>query len=121
MKSKGEHEYIEKFRQQPNEKRMQAILDLFEYTTKLLEHSFEAEPSFKTCFREIFEYVLNVHQDDTAELFARSLDRLLKKTAAGGSKHTDAQIENIFQRTFFLFKFLNAKDVFDAFYSRMLG
>ena len=52
---------------------------------------------------------------------AKYLDLHLRKSFKTKIVHSDQEMENIIQDTLTIFKFINAKDVFQAFYLRGLS
>lgn len=68
--------------------------------------------------RDAFESFINLRQNKPAELIAKHVDSLLR---SGNKGQTEEELERSMDRALMLFKFINGKDVFEAFYKKDLA
>jgi len=83
----------------------------------LMERAFEKNPQYTFTLKDAWEYFLNAKQNRPAELLAKFVD--LKLKAQKGS--TDTEVEVLLDKVMVLFRYLQAKDVFEAFYKKDLA
>ena len=77
---------------------------------------------FLKCVRSAFEKFLNIDPNIIAEYLAKFLDFYLKKnTGSANANMNDDKLEKLTSDTIILFKYVNAKDVFEEFYLRGLA
>jgi len=82
--------------------------------------SLQWQDRFINTLKEAFEIFINRRHNKPAELIARFLDGVLKS----GSKKVapaDGDVEQLIDRVLVLFRFVQGKDVFEAFYKRDLA
>lgn len=77
---------------------------------------------FLKCVKSAFERFLNIDPNIIAEYLAKFLDFYLKKNTGSSSVTVnDEKLEKLVTDTINIFKFVNAKDVFEEFYLRGLA
>lgn len=77
---------------------------------------------FLKCVKGAFERFLNIDPNIISEYLAKFLDFYLKKnTGSSNATMNDEKLEKLVTETVALFKFVNAKDVFEEFYLRGLA
>jgi len=77
---------------------------------------------FMKCVRTAFEKFLNIDPNIIAEYLAKFLDFYLKKnTGSSNMTMNDEKLDKLVTDTIEIFKFVNAKDVFEEFYLRGLA
>lgn len=94
---------------------------LLELKTKLdtiLRDSFHSTDIFAHAMKEAFEHFINTRENRPAELIAKFVDAKLK---AGNKAATEEELEALMDRVMVLFRFINGKDVFEAFYKKDLA
>eukprot|EP00892_Ulva_mutabilis_P006063 jgi/Ulvmu1/3829/UM018_0041.1 len=83
---------------------------------EMLDGPFRQDASFADAVREAFEKFMNMRENKPGELLAKYLDGKLRTgTRKGG---TEAGFEAELDQALFLFRYLQAKDVFEAFYKK---
>ncbi|XP_053680419.1 cullin-2 [Anopheles nili] len=97
------------------------MLDVHRKYEELIHSTFKSDPLFlgaldKACARIINEKHSNNQVCRSAELVAKYCDSLLKK-----SKTTEGEIDQKLTRSIIIFKYIEDKDVYQKFYSRMLA
>ncbi|XP_052902134.1 cullin-2 [Anopheles moucheti] len=97
------------------------MLDVHRKYEELIHTTFKSDPLFlgaldKACARIINEKHSNNQVCRSAELVAKYCDSLLKK-----SKTTEGEIDQKLTRSIIIFKYIEDKDVYQKFYSRMLA
>ena len=93
------------------------LLVFQEKTGAILKQSFFNNDEFRICLKLSFEHVVNIKQGRMAELIARYVDRKLR----GEKGVTDFEVENDLERVILIFQHLQGKDVFEAFYKKLLA
>jgi len=68
--------------------------------------------------KEAFEAFINTRANRPAELIAKYIDNKLR---AGNKEATEDELERILDKIMVLFRFINGKDVFEAFYKKDLA
>jgi len=86
-----------------------------EFKKKCLDDS-----EFKIAQKKAFEEFLNIDANKMAEYIAKYLDLHLRKSFKTKIVHSDEEMETIIQDTMAIFKYIHAKDVFQAFYLKGL-
>uniref|UniRef100_A0A3B6MZ05 Cullin family profile domain-containing protein n=1 Tax=Triticum aestivum TaxID=4565 RepID=A0A3B6MZ05_WHEAT len=85
---------------------------------KILEESFAKNEAFSNTIKESFEHLINLRQNRPAELIAKFLDEKLR---AGNKGTSEEELEGILDKVLVLFRFIQGKDVFEAFYKKDLA
>ncbi|RUS21786.1 hypothetical protein BC937DRAFT_91460 [Endogone sp. FLAS-F59071] len=97
------------------------VQDLLEFKAKMdeiLANSFRRNEQFTNTLKESFESFVNSRQNKPAELIAKYLDSKLR---SGNKTATDEELETILDKVLILFRYIQGKDVFEAFYKRDLA
>ena len=88
---------------------------------KIIEVSFKNNSEFKMGQKKAFENFLNIEANKIAEYMAKYLDLHLRKSVKTKIIYSDEEMESMIQDTLTIFKFSQAKDVFQAFYLKGLS
>ncbi|CAI8003654.1 Cullin-4A [Geodia barretti] len=94
------------------------LLELKSKVDGIIEKAFKNSQLFQGVVREGFEAVVNRRQNKPAELIAKYVDVQLR---SGNKEWTDEQMERLMDKVMVLFRFINGKDVFEAFYKKDLA
>lgn len=96
---------------------IEELLHFYENIEMVLIKCFNAHDEFKLLTKNTFTEFINERQKKPAELLARYLDRKLR-----GEKGTsDTEVEATLDRCMKVFRFLQEKDTFEAFYRKLLS
>jgi cullin-4 len=95
---------------------VQELLDLRARCNTVVQVAFQDSVEFHESQKRAFEHIVNVRANKAAELIAKYVDALFKT-----SKLSDDQMEEVLERVMVLFRFVNGKDVFEAFYKKDLA
>ncbi|CAL9077134.1 cullin-4-like [Musa acuminata AAA Group] len=85
---------------------------------KIWEESFFRNEAFSNTIKDSFEHLINLRQNRPAELIAKYVDEKLR---AGNKGTSEEELESILDRVLVLFRFIQGKDVFEAFYKKDLA
>ncbi|CAA7042773.1 unnamed protein product [Microthlaspi erraticum] len=97
---------------------VQSLLDFKTSLDTIWEESFFKNESFGNTIKDSFEHLINLRQNRPAELIAKFLDEKLR---AGNKGTSEEELENILEKVLILFRFIQGKDVFEAFYKKDLA
>ncbi|XP_028245115.1 cullin-4-like isoform X2 [Glycine soja] len=103
------------------EKDKDMVSSLLEFKASLdtiWEESFFKNESFSNSIKDAFEYLINLRQNRPAELIAKFLDEKLR---AGNKGTSEEELEATLDKVLVLFRFIQGKDVFEAFYKKDLA
>jgi len=104
------------------EKEQEMVRHLLEFKESIddaLQNAFANNSEFEYALRDAFELFVNEGDNNKpAELIAKFLDAKLRAGSKGG---TEEELEVLFDRVIVLFRFIQAKDVFQAFYKKDLA
>ncbi|XP_037953327.1 cullin-4A [Teleopsis dalmanni] len=103
------------------EKDKNMVQDLLDFKDKLdiiVNKCFDHNDKFINSLREAFEFFINQRANKPAELIAKYVDMKLR---AGNKEATEEELEQILDKIMVLFRFINGKDVFEAFYKKDLA
>ncbi|EGG20477.1 cullin [Cavenderia fasciculata] len=84
----------------------------------ILNISFSKNDQLNYSFKESFEHFINTRQNKPAELIAKFIDSKLRSGSKGIS---DDELEMVLNKALALFRFIQGKDVFEAFYKTDLS
>ena len=88
----------------------------------LLASAFNFNDNLAFTLREAFGKFINTRQNKPAEMIAKYLDACLRRgTLADGSNLDDNALESELDKVLELFRFVEGKDVFEAFYKKDLA
>ncbi|CAN8267329.1 unnamed protein product [Cochlearia groenlandica] len=97
---------------------VQSLLDFKISLDIVWEESFGKNESFGNTIKDSFEYLINLRQNRPAELIAKFLDEKLR---AGNKGTSEEELETTLEKVLVLFRFIQGKDVFEAFYKKDLA
>jgi cullin-4 len=97
---------------------VQELLDFKEQMDGIVNLSFNKSEKFGNSLKEAFEYFINQRTNKPAELIAKFVDSKLK---SGNKELTEEELERLLDKIMVLFRFINGKDVFEAFYKKDLA
>ncbi|XP_012455400.1 cullin-4 [Gossypium raimondii] len=103
------------------EKDKDMVSSLLEFKASLdsiLEESFSKNEAFCNTIKDSFEHLINLRQNRPAELIAKFLDEKLR---AGNKGTSEEELEGTLDKVLVLFRFIQGKDVFEAFYKKDLA
>mmetsp|Transcript_13842 Transcript_13842/g.25616 ORF Transcript_13842/g.25616 Transcript_13842/m.25616 type:complete len:744 (-) Transcript_13842:92-2323(-) len=95
------------------------LLKLKKSIEGLMESAFSQNPDFERAVGDSIEQFINSRENRPAELIAKFIDLQLRSggKGPGGEEATEALLEKVIA----LFRYLSAKDVFEAFYKKDLA
>jgi cullin-4 len=95
-----------------------SLLDFKQQLDTIVKESFASNEAFVNAIKEAFEACINMRQNRPSELIAKFMDAALR----GGNKGlTDEDLDESLDRAVMLFRFVQGKDVFEAFYKKDLA
>eukprot|EP01137_Pigoraptor_chileana_P033540 Opistho-2@24554 len=97
---------------------VQDLLDFKARLDALMDDAFEKNEKFGHAMKEAFESFINMRQNKPAELIAKYIDEKLK---AGNKEATEEELEHLLDKVMVLFRYIQGKDVFEAFYKKDLA
>ncbi|CAN4123744.1 unnamed protein product [Withania somnifera] len=103
------------------EKDKDMVSSLLEFKASLdtiWEESFSKNEAFSNTIKDAFEHLINIRQNRPAELIAKFLDEKLR---AGNKGTSEEELEGTLDKVLVLFRFIQGKDVFEAFYKKDLA
>ncbi|KAI9297869.1 Cullin-domain-containing protein [Neoconidiobolus thromboides FSU 785] len=103
------------------EKDKEMIEDILQYREKMVvivNQDFQNPIEFHRSLVRAFEDFMATRGSAPAKLLAKALDSVLK---SGNLKLTDEQVDQKLDKLFSLFKFIQGKDIFEAFYKQSLA
>ncbi|CAI0545033.1 unnamed protein product [Linum tenue] len=103
------------------EKDKDMVPSLLEFKASLdsiLAESFAKNEAFCNTIKDSFEHLINLRQNRPAELIAKFLDEKLR---AGNKGTSEDELEGTLDKVLVLFRFIQGKDVFEAFYKKDLA
>ncbi|KAI4365207.1 hypothetical protein MLD38_021214 [Melastoma candidum] len=104
-----------------DEKDRDMVSSLLEFKASLdtiWEESFSKNEAFSNTVKDSFEHLINLRQNRPAELIAKFLDEKLR---AGNKGTSEEELEGTLDKVLVLFRFIQGKDVFEAFYKKDLA
>ncbi|XP_055803011.1 cullin-4-like [Solanum dulcamara] len=104
-----------------DEKDKDMVSSLLEFKSSvdtIWEESFSKNEAFGSTIKDAFGHLINVCENRPAELIAKFLDEKLR---AGNKGTTEEELEGILDKVLVLFRFIQGKDVFEAFYKKDLA
>ncbi|DBA01455.1 TPA: hypothetical protein N0F65_005574 [Lagenidium giganteum] len=97
---------------------VEKLLQLKAELDKVLNDSFAQDSEFVFAMKSAMEYAVNVRASRPAELVAKFVDSKLRTGNKGGS---EAEVENLLDCVMVIFRYIQGKDVFEAFYKKDLA
>uniref|UniRef100_A0A915PMJ1 Cullin family profile domain-containing protein n=1 Tax=Setaria digitata TaxID=48799 RepID=A0A915PMJ1_9BILA len=84
----------------------------------IVDSCFERNEKFIQAEKDAFDYFINTRPNKPAELVAKFMDSKLR---SGNKGATEEEMENLMDEVIVLFRFIQGKDVFEAFYKKDLA
>jgi len=97
---------------------VQDLLLFKEKLDRILTVAFHSNDQFSHSLKEAFESFINGRQNRAAELVARFIDAKLR---SGNKGTSEEELEEVLDKTMTLFRFIDGKDMFEAFYKKDLS
>ncbi|ORZ23304.1 ubiquitin-protein ligase, cullin 4 [Absidia repens] len=106
------------------------VLTLLQYKDKLnqiLKMAFNDNPSFSNALKESFENFLNSRDNKPAEMLAKFIDSTLRfgtkqqQQQQQQQQQAEQNLEELLNKVLVIFRYIQGKDVFEAFYKRFLS
>lgn len=97
---------------------VQSLLHLKSRLDTLVSFSFAGTESFGNAVNSAFESFVNGRENKPAELIAKFVDSILR---TGNKGFSEEQLESTLDKALTLFRFIDGKDVFEAFYNKDLA
>lgn len=94
------------------------LLDLKSRLDNLVSYSFDGIETYYNAVNLAFESFVNGRENKPAELIAKFVDGILR---TGNKGFSEEELENTLDRALMLFRFIDGKDVFEAFYKKNLA
>ncbi|KAJ1990133.1 hypothetical protein H4R33_001816 [Dimargaris cristalligena] len=94
------------------------LIQLKQAQDRILTQCFANDDHYVETLRNSFEHLINARPNRPAQLIAKFLDSTLR---SGNKTMSDDQLEQILNHVLSLFRYLQGKDVFEAFYKRDLS
>ena len=97
---------------------VQDLLDLKARMDSILEQAFDSSEELGHALKDAFEALINVRQNRPAEHVAKFIDAQLR---SGGKGVSEQELEVLLDRVLTLFRYIQGKDVFEAFFKKDLA
>lgn len=97
---------------------VQQLLDLKSRLDQLVSYSFNGAENFSNAVTLAFEFFVNARENKPAELIAKFIDGILR---TGNKGFSEEELESTLDKALTLFRFIDGKDVFEAFYKKDLS
>ncbi|KAF9174394.1 Cullin-4B [Mortierella sp. AD010] len=101
-----------------DETMVEDLLKFKQEVDEVVSKCFQSSDLFLNVLKECFESFVNTRQNKPAELVAKYLDLRLR---SGNKDLSDEELESTLDRVLILFRYIQGKDVFEAFYKRDLA
>lgn len=106
--------------QQKDKTMIEELLQFKENSDNILKLAFQSNNDFLYSQKEAFEHFINHRQNAPAEFLAKYVDTKLR-IGKENRASTENELEVIMDKTMQLFRYINGKDVFEAFYKKDLA
>ncbi|XP_028416649.1 cullin-4A-like [Dendronephthya gigantea] len=97
---------------------VQDLLDFKEKLDNIITQAFMKHEKFVNAMKDSFENFINKRPNKPAELIAKFVDTKLR---VGNKESTEEELEKLLDKIMVLFRFIQGKDVFEAFYKKDLA
>ncbi|PAA48168.1 hypothetical protein BOX15_Mlig016126g2 [Macrostomum lignano] len=97
---------------------VQQLLDFKDKVDEIQANCFDSNEKFQHAIVHSFEAVCNCRPNKPAEYIAKYIDSKLK---SGNKSASDEELERLLDKIMVLFRFVQGKDVFEAFYKKDLA
>uniref|UniRef100_A0A7S4K5Q3 Cullin family profile domain-containing protein n=1 Tax=Paramoeba aestuarina TaxID=180227 RepID=A0A7S4K5Q3_9EUKA len=98
---------------------VQSVLEMKRKLDTIHTSAFDKNELFRSSIRDGLEHFLNLRGDRTSELVAKFVDSKLRAGAA--KSYSDEELETLLNDVMSIFRHINGKDVFEAFYKKDLS
>eukprot|EP01023_Acetabularia_acetabulum_P049241 TRINITY_DN5249_c0_g1_i7.p1 TRINITY_DN5249_c0_g1~~TRINITY_DN5249_c0_g1_i7.p1 ORF type:complete len:627 (+),score=66.81 TRINITY_DN5249_c0_g1_i7:256-1881(+) len=106
---------------QDSERDKEMVDQLLQFKSRvdsICEEAFQKDEAFGSALRDAFEHFINQRENKPAELIAKFIDSKLR---SGSKGQTEEELEASLDSALILFRYIQGKDVFEAFYKRDLS
>ncbi|CAH8517719.1 unnamed protein product [Schistosoma bovis] len=97
---------------------IQNLLDSRDFLSEITVSCFSNDPSFMRVLQEAYEEFINQRPNKPAEFLAKYLDSHLR---SGNKAQTEEELDKLMDKAMILFRFIDGKDIFEAFYTKELA
>ncbi|KAH8860045.1 Cullin-4B [Schistosoma japonicum] len=113
-------EMVENPTQDPEKDRamIQNLLDSRDFLSEIIVSCFSNDSSFMRVLQEAYEEFINQRPNKPAEFLAKYLDSHLR---SGNKAQTEEELDKLMDKAMILFRFIDGKDIFEAFYTKELA
>uniref|UniRef100_A0A158Q724 Cullin-4 n=1 Tax=Elaeophora elaphi TaxID=1147741 RepID=A0A158Q724_9BILA len=94
------------------------LLTMKRQLDNVVDSCFQRNEKFIQAEKDAFDYFINTRPNKPAELVAKFMDSKLR---SGNKEATEEEMENLMDEVIVLFRFIQGKDVFEAFYKKDLA
>ncbi|GFP91134.1 cullin-4 [Phtheirospermum japonicum] len=94
------------------------VLEFKANLDRVWEESFLKNEAFSNTIKNAFEHLINIRQNRSTELIAKFVD---EKFRAGNKGASEEELEGTLEKVLVLFRYIQSKDVFEAFYKKDLA
>ncbi|KAA3680637.1 cullin 4 [Paragonimus westermani] len=111
---------VENRTQDPEKDRtmIQNLLNFRDYLSELIVTCLANDASFTRVLQEAYEEFINQRPNKPAEFLAKYLDSHLR---SGNKAQTEEELDKLMDKTMMLFRYIDGKDIFEAFYTKELA
>ncbi|CAH8842089.1 unnamed protein product [Trichobilharzia szidati] len=97
---------------------IQNLLDSRDFLSEIIGSCFANDSSFMRVLQEAYEEFINQRPNKPAEFLAKYLDSHLR---SGNKAQTEEELDKLMDKAMILFRFIDGKDIFEAFYTKELA
>eukprot|EP00123_Amoebidium_parasiticum_P013570 comp22032_c0_seq1/m.31981 comp22032_c0_seq1/g.31981 ORF comp22032_c0_seq1/g.31981 comp22032_c0_seq1/m.31981 type:complete len:752 (-) comp22032_c0_seq1:260-2515(-) len=97
---------------------VQDLLDFKAKLDRIVRDSFQNNERFRNAVKDALEHVINARPNKPAELIAKFIDSRLR---SGNKESSDEELDQLLDNVMLLFRFIQGKDIFEAFYKKDLA
>ncbi|CAH8517198.1 unnamed protein product [Heterobilharzia americana] len=97
---------------------IQNLLDSRDFLSEIIVSCFADDSSFMRVLQDAYEEFINQRPNKPAEFLAKYLDSHLR---SGNKAQTEEELDKLMDKAMILFRFIDGKDIFEAFYTKELA
>ncbi|OON18523.1 cullin family protein [Opisthorchis viverrini] len=97
---------------------IQNLISCRDYLSELIAVCFANDANFTRVLQEAYEEFINQRPNKPAEFLAKYLDAHLR---SGNKAQTDEELDKLMDKAMMLFRYIDGKDIFEAFYTKELA